>query len=159
MRFLPAHTPLPPWAPHSLLRPGGSWGSPCGARPESRASRDLALSGGGWRCPEPHQSPAASCVTPARVRGYLGVSLCTRSHGAARANGIWGATRGVSWAQLLLAGPVTPVASPSQPLLHRRHRIPECQGLAGPSVGHPAQPPAQAGSPRAGCTAPRPGRA
>jgi len=26
-------------------------------------------------------------------------------------------------------------------------------------VGHPAQPPAQAGSPRAGCTAPRPGGA
>ena len=37
------------------------------------------------------------------------------------------------------------------------HRIPECWGLAGPSVGHPAQPPAQAGSPRAGCTAPWPG--
>ena len=30
-------------------------------------------------------------------------------------------------------------------------------GLAGPSVGPPAQPPAQAGSPRAGGTAPRPG--
>jgi len=26
-------------------------------------------------------------------------------------------------------------------------------------VGHPAQPPAEAGSPRAGCTAPRPGGA
>ena len=37
------------------------------------------------------------------------------------------------------------------------HRIPECLGLAGTSVGHPDQPPAQAGSPRAGCTAPRPG--
>jgi len=37
------------------------------------------------------------------------------------------------------------------------HRITECSGLAGPSVGHPAQPPAQAGSPTAGCTAPRPG--
>ena len=30
-------------------------------------------------------------------------------------------------------------------------------GLEGPSVGHPAQPAAQAGSPTAGCTAPRPG--
>jgi len=39
------------------------------------------------------------------------------------------------------------------------HRITAWQGLAGPSVGHPAQPPAQAGSPRAGCTAPRPGGA
>ena len=37
------------------------------------------------------------------------------------------------------------------------HRIPAWRGLAGPSVGHPAQPPAQAGSPRAGGTAPRPG--
>ena len=39
----------------------------------------------------------------------------------------------------------------------RFHRITECWGLAGPSVGPPAQPPAEAGSPRAGCTAPRPG--
>jgi len=38
------------------------------------------------------------------------------------------------------------------------HRITERSGLAGTSVGPPAQPPAQAGSPRAGCTAPRPGR-
>ena len=37
--------------------------------------------------------------------------------------------------------------------------ITEWQGLEGTSVGHPAQPPAQAGSPRAGCTAPRPGGA
>ena len=39
------------------------------------------------------------------------------------------------------------------------HRITECLGLTGASVGHPAQPPAQAGSPRAGGTAPRPGGA
>ena len=39
------------------------------------------------------------------------------------------------------------------------HRITEWSGLAGTSVGHPAQPPAQAGSPTAGCTAPRPGGA
>jgi len=39
------------------------------------------------------------------------------------------------------------------------HRIPAWSGLTGPSVGHPAQPPAQAGSPRAGCTTPHPGRA
>jgi len=33
------------------------------------------------------------------------------------------------------------------------HRIPAWQGLAGTSVGHPAQPPAQAGSPgvQGGC--------
>ena len=37
--------------------------------------------------------------------------------------------------------------------------ITECSGLAGTSVGHPAQPPAQAGSPRAGCTGPCPGGA
>ena len=37
------------------------------------------------------------------------------------------------------------------------HRIPAWSGLAGPSGGPPAQPPAQAGSPRAGGTAPRPG--
>jgi len=30
--------------------------------------------------------------------------------------------------------------------------------VAGTSVGHPAQPPAQAGSPRAGCTGSCPGR-
>ena len=34
------------------------------------------------------------------------------------------------------------------------HRITEWSGLAGISVGHPAQPPAGAGSPTAGCTAP-----
>ena len=39
------------------------------------------------------------------------------------------------------------------------YRITECLGLEGTSVGHPVQPPAQAGSPRAGCTAPRPGGA
>ena len=44
----------------------------------------------------------------------------------------------------------------------RFHPHPELQnpsmvGLEGSSVGHPAQPPAEAGSPRAGCTAPRPG--
>ena len=38
-----------------------------------------------------------------------------------------------------------------------RHRITEWWGLEGTSVCPPAQPPAQAGSPRAGCTAPRPG--
>jgi len=36
------------------------------------------------------------------------------------------------------------------------HRITAWLGLEGTSVGHPAQPPAQAGSPRAGCAAPRP---
>jgi len=44
-----------------------------------------------------------------------------------------------------------------QPCLSSCHRIPAWQGLAGPSVGPPAQPPAEAGSPRAGGTAPRPG--
>jgi len=39
------------------------------------------------------------------------------------------------------------------------NRITECSGLEGTSVGHPVQPPAQAGSPRAGCTAPCPGGA
>jgi len=39
----------------------------------------------------------------------------------------------------------------------RNHRITEWSGLEGSSVGHPVQPPAQAGSPRAGCTGPRPG--
>jgi len=38
------------------------------------------------------------------------------------------------------------------------HRITECLGLEGPSVGHPTQTPAQAGSPRPGCTGPCPGR-
>ena len=37
--------------------------------------------------------------------------------------------------------------------------ITEWWGLEGTSVGHPVQPPAQAGSLRAGCTAPRPGGA
>jgi len=41
---------------------------------------------------------------------------------------------------------------------YRPSGITECLGLEGTSVGHPAQPPAQAGSPRAGCAAPRPGR-
>jgi len=58
-----------------------------------------------------------------------------------------------------------PLPSQSGPRLlptltaHRRenHRIPAWWGLAGPSVGHPAQPPAEAGSPRAGCRGPCPG--
>jgi len=37
------------------------------------------------------------------------------------------------------------------------HRITEQSGLEGTSVGHPVQVPAEAGSPTAGCTAPRPG--
>ena len=37
------------------------------------------------------------------------------------------------------------------------NRIPAWSGLEGTSVGHPVPPPAQAGSPRAGCTAPHPG--
>ena len=37
------------------------------------------------------------------------------------------------------------------------HRITEWSGLEGTSVGHPVPPPAKAGSPRAGCTGPRPG--
>ena len=37
------------------------------------------------------------------------------------------------------------------------HRIIECLVLEGTSVGHPVQPPAQAGSPREGGTAPHPG--
>jgi len=37
------------------------------------------------------------------------------------------------------------------------HRITEWSGLAGTSVGHPAQPPAQAGSPTVGCRGPCPG--
>jgi len=37
------------------------------------------------------------------------------------------------------------------------HRTTECSGLEGASVGHPVQPPAEAGSPTAGCTGPRPG--
>jgi len=42
-------------------------------------------------------------------------------------------------------------------LLAVSHRITECSGLEGTSVGHPVQPPAQAGSPTAGCTGPCPG--
>jgi len=37
------------------------------------------------------------------------------------------------------------------------HRITEWSGLEGTSVGHLVQPPTEAGSPRAGCTGPRPG--
>ena len=38
------------------------------------------------------------------------------------------------------------------------HRITEWWGLEGTSVGHPVQPPAQAGSPTVGCRGPCPGR-
>ena len=55
------------------------------------------------------------------------------------------------------AGSRRGLAAGSRPRI--RHRIPAWWGLAGTSGGHPAQPPAQAGSPRAGCTAPRPGGA
>jgi len=36
-------------------------------------------------------------------------------------------------------------------------RIPAWRGLVGTSGHHPVQPPAEAGAPTAGCTAPRPG--
>ena len=39
------------------------------------------------------------------------------------------------------------------------HRITECWGLEGTSGGHPAQPPAEAGSPTVGCRGPCPGGA
>jgi len=41
--------------------------------------------------------------------------------------------------------------------VHKRHRITECSGLEGTSVGHLVHPPAEAGSPRVGCTGPCPG--
>jgi len=40
---------------------------------------------------------------------------------------------------------------------HGDHRITEWSGLEGTSVGHPVQPPAQAGSPTVGCRGPCPG--
>ena len=40
--------------------------------------------------------------------------------------------------------------------IQQYHRISEWSGLEGTSGGHPAQPPAEAGSPRAGCTGPCP---
>jgi len=39
----------------------------------------------------------------------------------------------------------------------QNHRITEWWGLEGTSVGHPVQPPAEAGPPTAGCTGPCPG--
>ena len=54
---------------------------------------------------------------------------------------------------------VGPAPGPHPGGRRQNHRIPAWQGLAGTSVGPPAQPPAQAGSPRAGGTGPRPGGA
>jgi len=39
----------------------------------------------------------------------------------------------------------------------QNHRITACSGLEVTSMGHPVQPPAEAGSPTAGCTGPCPG--
>ena len=49
-------------------------------------------------------------------------------------------------------------AQPGEETAAGNHRITECSGLEGTSVCHPVQPPAEAGSPRAGCTGPCPGR-
>jgi len=70
--------------------------------------------------------------------------------------GTWGSRRkveGDTTGQLL---PASHHRWPAISLPH--HGITECSGLEGTSVGHPVQPPAQAGSPRAGCTGPCPDR-
>ena len=49
---------------------------------------------------------------------------------------------------------------PTKMKSHRiTHRITEWSGLEGTSVGHPVQPPAEAGLPTAGCRGPCPGGA
>jgi len=60
--------------------------------------------------------------------------------------------------ELLACGDVGLVMRPELVFpVSQNHRLTEWSGLEGTSVGHPVQPPAEAGSPRAGCTAPRPG--
>ena len=71
--------------------------------------------------------------------------------------GLGGAERG--WCRAFCFELLGPVPGPGDAVAQVTHRITEWWGLAGPSVGDPAQPPAEAGSPRAGCTALRPGRA
>jgi len=75
-----------------------------------------------------------------------------------------------TWHGLLFPGTVarvvTALRTPEEPGTARRveelqgiascHRITEWSGLEGTSVGHQVQPPAEAGSPRAGCTGPCP---
>ena len=45
----------------------------------------------------------------------------------------------------------------ASPVTASLHRITECSGLEGTSVGHPVQSPAEAGSSTVGCTGPHPG--
>ena len=61
------------------------------------------------------------------------------------------------WSPATRGGPGLHPAHTELVLPLQNHRITECWGLEGTSVGHPVQHPAEAGSPTAGCKGPCPG--
>ena len=110
-------------------------------------------------CPALRQSlPGSSATTPHPFNNALGhhVELQSQvwplqSHGGPTNLG----QGGESWRTVLQKQTSPRIAakyssSPATLNWNPFHRITGCSGLEGPSVGHPIQPPAEAGSPTAG---------
>ena len=92
--------------------------------------------------------------SPARMPSVLS----TRRRMLQGSPGVGGTSQGRSVTFYRSGTSRTPQAqAPRSTTPRQNHRVPAWQVLEGPSVGHPVQPPAEAGSPRAGCTAPHPG--
>ena len=153
------------WGVLGCSRDSGMWGEPAPLATASLGAASLQL-----HCCKPNRAgmswylkmdKACPSGIPCGLTGlglvHETVSVCSPGVASLRAAEPGGSAPGICRAAFLsLLSPKTWARVTD---LLPCHRIPARQGFEGPSVGHPAQPPAQAGSPRAGGTAPRPGGA